>query len=88
MADTGPEQHSSQSSLRSLTNQSSVALGSVMIETCRLPLQSVENHTNGPVGYAFSRRHETDGDVQQAIDMFAFLDDQEPSANAASNTSR
>jgi len=87
----GPERYSSQSSLRSLPCQSSLPLGSVMIETCRLPLQSVENSANDVAEYRYDRRHvihEVDGDVQQAIDMFAFLDDQDSSANAASNTSQ
>ena len=88
--DVGPETSSSQSSPSSFPHQSSLPLASVMTETSRLPLESVENHTNGPVGYTFNRCYvtrELDGDVQQAIDMFAFLDDQESSVNAASNAS-
>lgn len=86
--DVGCERYSSQSSLTSLPHQSSLPLGSVMIETCRLPLESVENCTDSQVGYRRLVGHEVDGDVQQAIDMFAFLDDQESLENAASNSSR
>jgi len=53
-----------------------------------LPLESVENCADGPVGYRRFVGHEVDGDVQQAIDMFAFLDDQESLEIAASNSSR
>ena len=89
--DDGAERYSSQSSLRSLSHRSSLPLGSVMIDTCRFPLESAEGRTNGPVGYGFNQRYirrEVDGEVQQAIDMFAFLDDQESPANAASNAGR
>jgi len=84
VGDVCPEHCSSQSSVRSC--QCGVSLGNVTIEACRWPLESVENHTDGPVGCRRFVGHEVDGDVQQAIAMFAFLDDQESSQNAASNS--
>lgn len=88
VGDVGPERYSSQSSLRSFPSQSSLSLAGVVVEPCRLPAELVEDHMNCPVGYRQSTRRELDGDVRQAIDMFAFLDDHDSSANAASNSSR
>lgn len=84
--DVGTKCYSGQSSSRSYPTRSS---SSVVTETCRLPSESAENCSNFLVGYhRQTARQELDGDVRQAIDMFAFLDDHEPSADAASNTSR
>lgn len=88
VGDVVHERYSSQSSMRSVPSQSGSSLADVMMETCRRP-PMVESPTDCPVRQWPSVRHELDGDVRQAIDMFAFLDDHEPSVNsAASNTSR
>lgn len=91
VAGAGSEQCSSRSSLKPFRLQSGLPLHGAVVETCRLPSESVDNHTSSQVGDGFSQhsvRHEIDGDVQQAIDMFAFLDDQDSSANAASSSSQ
>jgi len=87
--DVNSEYRSSQSSVRTYY---SLPLGSVVIRTCSLPLDSVGNHTVGLAADSSSQRsvncEVVDHDVQQAIDMFAFLDTQETPANASSNTIR
>jgi len=85
--DVGSRHQSSQSFLR----HSNLHLSSVAARTCSMPLELVENRTVGPAADSINRHSvgcEVDGDVQQAIDMFAFLDNQASPANAASDTSR
>jgi len=84
-ADIGPKRCSNRSSTTTYLTQS---CSSVVTETCRLPSDLAESCSNFPSGYRQTATPELDGDVRQAIDMFAFLDDHEPSADAASNTSR
>ena len=91
VGEVGSEHHSNQSSLKHFAHDSGLPLHSVVVMNCSLPSESVVNHTGGPAAGSFSRHsvsREVDRDVQQAIDMFAFLDSQESPANAASSTSR
>lgn len=91
LGDVNCEHNANQFSLRPYPHQSGISLGEVPVATRKLPSESVERHTDGSVGDGISRHfagHEFDSDVRQAIGMFAFLDDQESSANAASNSGR
>ena len=91
VGDVDLERHCSWSSPRPFSRHSSLPLSSVVVRTCSLPMESAENHQSGPAADSFGRHSvccEVDRDVQQAIDMFAFLDHQESPANAASSASR